>query len=170
MANDRSAACAALSQAMLFWKAEQLELNAELRRMADWVSIQNLPRISDSSLLGYRLTLLLDRIQVHFESERRVGKLLAEARDHATQEIEATRGRANREHDSLIARLEQLIASVEANSPSHWETLSHWEKLAVEFGLFVDAMEQHEEQESESIGWLLPNEAIEHVSTHEVKK
>ena len=75
----------------------------------------------------------------------------------SSPEIQAVRKQSILEHDQLMARLDDLLDRLNMPEPP----FQSWTEAMDEVGLFIDAIEQHEEHESDSIRMLMPSNAGE---------
>ena len=112
-------------------------------------SLQQTPDFAETRS---RLQSFEHRLREHFSKEHALGLLLAESRGISTPEIEELRRQADKEHGILSSRLNDLIASLSAVT----NRVPSWDSAVYEFGLLLDAIEQHEEQEADRVRWLMP--------------
>lgn len=154
---EQQRACASLRELLDEWDDEHRELDRTIQQLVDWVCGEGSPEHDRLKGITYRLRQLQLRLEEHFDKEHRLGKLLADARGASTMEIDAVCRRAAAEHSVLAERLARLIAGVERGA------FASWNDVAAEFDLLVDRIEQHEEQERQSVQWLLPLEQCDGV-------
>ena len=134
------------------WQAEHQQLDQFTEELRTWtydVAQLGIPHFGEAA---DKLTLLHGRLQSHFQQEDEIGSQLANQQSVPSVEIEATRRKAAQDHQSLSTRLDDLIDRLRQNEPP----FDSWEQAVQEVDLFIDALEQHEEQESASITWLSP--------------
>lgn len=134
------------------WKQEHEELRVFVDALTDWAADQQTEQaatLSANSALR-KLRELDARLELHFSKEAELGTLLAEAKGQSAVEVESASRRAEGDHRHLGARLHALISKIEKQDFETWGDVSR------EISLFVDALEQHESQENESVGWLMP--------------
>jgi hypothetical protein len=72
---------------------------------------------------------------------------LAQSYPPPSPEIDAVRSQSAYDHNLLLSRLDDLMQRLVETEPP----FTSWEAAMDEIGFFVDALGQHEEQESESI-------------------
>lgn len=149
---EKSHALADFEELFEQWKCEHHELDTTVQLLVDSVCGRTNVDKKRFSGIAYRLRQILLRLQEHFDKEQRLGKLLAEVRGASTIEIDAVCRRAANEHTFLTDRLERLAERIEQGA------FDDWEAAATEFSLFVDAWEQHEERQEESVQWLAPSQ------------
>lgn len=136
------------------WQQEHQQVQDHLDGILDWLSLDG--KMVDE--LGARrevvaeLERLCGRLRRHFSTESQLGTLLETVRGRQTQEIALLRARAESDQRHLMSRLkEQVNAIHEAETGTE-----AWDSAVYNFGLFVDALEQYEDQEAESVQWLMP--------------
>ncbi len=145
---------ASLNQLFDQWKDEHRELDAYVRELTNWTNQESqlsVPRFLEAVT---RLREFRDRLSAHFDKETELGNLLAKSRPGSSREIEGVRRQAAKDHSHLTKRLEALIGRME-NAEAEFDS---WSAAVYEFNLLIDVLEQHEEQEAESLGWLLPRQ------------
>lgn len=134
------------------WKLEHEELRGFVDALTDWAADQQTEQSAEHGAESTlrKLQELNDRLERHFSKEAELGTLLAEAKGQSAVEVESASKRAEGDHRHLSARLHALMSNIEKQNFETWGDVSR------EIGLFVDALEQHESQENESVGWLMP--------------
>ncbi len=132
------------------WKAEHQQLNACTAELCKWFHSQAGVVTPPFLRAAQKLGELRDQLETHFVKEDELGRLLAEARGGITTEIDGVCQERDREHVTLLARLGRLIHSLGTSQPE----FDSWDSATLEFELFVDILEQHEEREAETVGWL----------------
>lgn len=135
------------------WQEEDQELESYLDGVRDWmndVSQLGIPRFGETAS---RLQQLHKRLMLHFEREDELGEQLMEFYAGGSVELNATRRQAERDHQQLSDRLEELMVRLDALDPP----FASWEAAMNEVEAFVVALERHEDQESESVALLLPD-------------
>ncbi len=136
------------------WRSEDRGLEMRVDEVIDWmhaVSEKGIPHFGETAA---RLRPLRDRLVVHFKHE---GEMIANLAQHyptPSPEIEAVQRQARRDHEVLLERLDSLIGRL-GNPVPPFES---WQAAIAEVGAFLDELEQHEEQETESIQMLMPTE------------
>ncbi|MEO8272161.1 MAG: hemerythrin domain-containing protein [Aureliella sp.] len=135
------------------WKDEHRQIDARMEELCHWIHGQGNVVTPPFLRTAQKLGELRDQLETHFVKEEELGRLLADARGGLTAEIDGVCHKNDREHTFLLERLGQLIHSLGTAEPE----FDSWEAITREFELFVDKLEQHEEQEAQSVGWLSVN-------------
>ena len=136
------------------WRAEDCELEACLDEVRDWmreVSQFGIPHFGETAT---RLRPLRERLVRHFEREDSMIAQLAKSYPPPSPEIDAVRSQSAHDHNLLLSRLDDLMQRLNETEPP----ITSWQAAMDEIELFVDALELHEEQESESIKNLMPSD------------
>ena len=134
------------------WKAEDRELESSIDAVRDWmqeVSQLGIPHFGETAT---RLRPMRARLEVHFAHEDEMVTQLAELYPPSSPEIDAVRRQSDRDHSRLLERLDGLIDRLDQTEPP----FASWQAAMEEVELFVDVLEQHEDQESESFEMLIP--------------
>jgi hypothetical protein len=134
------------------WKAEDRALEAGIDEIRDWMHEVNQLGIPHFGETATRLGPLRDRLVAHFQREDEMISQLAELYPSSSPEIEAVRRQSSRDHHQLLVRLDDLTSRLGQIEPP----FASWQAAIDELESFVDLLEQHEEQESESIEMLMP--------------
>lgn len=146
---DHDAQCRESLEALLRqWNEEHDDLAKSIRETTLWlgqVSQRGIPRFGE---LAARLSLMRQRMKRHFEREESLGDDLQQASDCV--EVKTTRQRAINDHQHLNQRIDDLIAKLSELEPP----FDSFQQAIDQVGLFVDAFEQHEEQEAQGLQWL----------------
>lgn len=150
MTNGEQKANAELGELFSKWKTEHRELNTQLIDISRWMNDASNRSLPTYEAAISRLMQLQQKLEQHFEHEEKLGYLLARSRGSSTVEIDAVSRQVDRDHRTLAARLEAIIGLLELGQPAG----DSWPDIVVEFNLFIDALEQHEEQEESSVSWL----------------
>ncbi len=166
------------------WKVEHEQLDATMLELFQWINDPLHASRPPYSMAAERLRGLLTQLRVHFAHEESLGEMLAASHGGATHEIKGVRQRVQSEHQTLGDRLEAIIdelvrgskgsPSVSADRVSQrsfpennllpsnaddreGKESTLWGSILVQFNLFYDLLEQHEEQEEETVQWLRPS-------------
>ena len=134
------------------WKTEDRDLEVFLDEVRDWmndVSKLGIPRFGEAA---NRLQRLQQRLVKHFECEDEIICELETLYTEHSAELNAARRQASHDHRLLGERLEALIRRLDALDPA----FPSWESAMDDVELYLVALEQHEDQESESIRMLVP--------------
>jgi hypothetical protein len=146
---DHDSACReALEGLLRQWNDEHLDLAKSIRDTTLWlgqVSQRGIPRFGE---LAARLSSMRQRMKQHFDREESLGDDLQQASDCV--EVKTTRQRAINDHQHLTQRVDDLIAKLSELDPP----FASFQQAIDQVGLFVDAFEQHEEQEAQGLQWL----------------
>lgn len=135
------------------WKQEFREIADYIQACADWISHFTELELPLCAEARRRLRVLQARMQRHFERELELGQTLSSYHQGRSIEVESVRDVTLQGHKHLLARLQNLIGNLEK---TECEAID-WSSVAFELNLFLDAFEQHQEHEEESITWLLPH-------------
>lgn len=130
------------------WNDEHQDLSRSIRETTLWlgqVSQRGIPRFGE---LAARLSLMRQRMKQHFDREEVLGNDLQQASD--CLEVKTTRRRSINDHQHLTQRIDDLIARLSELEPP----FDSFQQAIDQVGLFVDAFEQHEEQEAQGLQWL----------------
>jgi len=134
------------------WKSEHAELDNYAMELARWIRDQTKRRDAQFREAVTRLNDLSSRLADHFAIEQTIGEKLIDAQGRPRPETESLHRQADRDHANIKVRLKHLSdRMLEAESEC-----DAWKSSGVELNLILDMLEQHEEQEAESVGWLLP--------------
>jgi hypothetical protein len=136
------------------WREEHRRLDQSIAELNAWMTQKSLHQSPDFAEANSRLQKFEQRLREHFAKEHEIGLLLAETRGITTPEIEELRRQADKEHGILTARLNDLIVGLSADA----NPVPTWDSAVYEFGLLLDAIEQHEEQEANRVQWLMPSQ------------
>ncbi len=132
------------------WKIEHTELDRFVGQTRLWIKEvcdRGLPRFGE---LGDKLRVLRARLQNHFELEDALASAIASQSDSV--EVEAFRRQGDRDHGQLTARLDDMIERLMAPVAP----FESFQAAVDEADLLFDTLEQHEEQEFESVRCLMP--------------
>ncbi len=148
VARLESSCLEALAPLLQQWNDEHQDLTRSIRETTLWlgqVSQRGIPRFGE---LAARLSLMRQRMKQHFDREETLGEDLQQVSD--CLEVKTTRRRAINDHQHLTQRIDDLIAKLSELEPP----FDSFQQAIDQVGLFVDAFEQHEEQESQGLQWL----------------
>jgi hypothetical protein len=130
------------------WKSEHNDLTHSIRETTLWlgqVSQLGIPRFGE---LAARLDAMRQRMRKHFDREEILNDDLQRSSD--CLEVKTTRQRSLSDHHHLTQRIDDLIARLSELDPP----FESFQQAIDQIGLFVDAFEQHEEQEAQGLQWL----------------
>lgn len=134
------------------WKEDHRKLNEffdEYRKWAYQIAQRGFPHFGETA---DRLRKLRERLETHFSHEDEICKQMAALINTTSPEAEANRRQVAGDHVNLLSRLDTLISRLSELEPP----FDSWQQAVEEVERFCDALEQHEEQESDCITWLLP--------------
>jgi len=184
MSDSTSNASEKLAEMFSVWKEQHEQLDATMLELFQWINAPLHHQSPPYSLAAERLRALLIQLRVHFAHEETLGEMLAVSHGGATQEISGVRQRVESEHHTLVNRLQAITDAIvrgseagslaragvaaEGNFPKsngprgnlddgESNEQKQWGSILVEFNLFYDLLEQHEEQEEQAIQWLRPS-------------
>jgi len=134
------------------WKTQHSELDDYALALAAWASEQSKRREAQFREAVGRINDLSRRLTDHFAIEEEIGQKLTIAQSNPSPGTEALQRQADRDHRNIRSRLKHLCdRMLEAESEC-----DAWKSSMDELNLILDVLEQHGEQELESVGWLLP--------------
>lgn len=148
VAKQESLCLEVLAPLLQQWNDEHHDLSRSIREITLWlgqVSQRGIPRFGE---LAARLSLMRQRMKQHFDREEALGDDLQQVSD--CLEVKTTRRRAISDHQHLTQRIDDLIAKLSELEPP----FDSFQQAIDQVGLFVDAFEQHEEQEAQGLQWL----------------
>lgn len=134
------------------WRQSHKELDEFFEEYRQWsyeVAQRGFPHFGEAS---ERLKRLRECLTSHFSEEDSISDELVVLSGRPTPEIEANRRQVDSDHINLLARLDTLIGELGALDPP----FESWQDAVEKVERFCDALEQHEEQESDCITWLFP--------------
>lgn len=136
------------------WKEEHCQLDQCAMELSTWLHEQSLLRTAQFREAVKRIHVLSERLSAHFAREQAIASGLVESRGWVSQESLAVQRQSERDHSNISTRLKHLIDRMQEGEAEcdAWATGVH------EMNLILDVLEQHEEQEAESVGWLLPRD------------
>ena len=137
------------------WKNQHCELDKYCMELETWIYQQSQQRISQFREAVGKLHDLQQKLSTHFEQEQVLGKEIAVAQNRPLPEAQALQRQSERDHHNISKRLKQLIDRMQ---DAEFET-DAWQSGTSELKLIIDVLEQHDEQEAESVGWLLPGDS-----------
>ncbi|MFG0261087.1 MAG: hypothetical protein ACF788_01680 [Novipirellula sp. JB048] len=138
------------------WKREHSDLQHELDVLRDWICDAAAPRAAESSDAANRLLQIRDRLVDHFVREDQIGRQLREHYPKGSLEVEASYRQACQDHEELLSEVDDLASRLdEVGVP-----FESWGEAVHEVTLFIDRVEEHEENEAEHVRWLAPPEVL----------
>ena len=134
------------------WKAEHQVLDRYTSDLSEWIDRQSKMRTSQFRETVQKLTELDEKLRAHFAREEEIGEKIRSVHCDGTPEVEAAQRQTDKDHENILNRLKHLIDRMQEAETE----CDAWKKGVYELGLIIDVIEQHEEQESESVSCLLP--------------
>lgn len=135
------------------WKAEHRDIDRYATSLSEWIAFQSKQRAQQFQETVRKLTELNERLQLHFANEKQICQHLKTSHRECPMDAEAVQRQIDRDHATISTRLKHLIDRMQ---DAEFE-LDGWKKGVHELGLIIDLIEQHDEQESESVNCLLPH-------------
>ncbi len=136
------------------WRREDCELSARLDAIRCFMVSEASPDASCCASVASRLKQFREYLVDHFGAENELSDQLAVFYPKASPEIEAMKRQSFRDHQRLLGQLDGLVADLDQS-----ELHSGLWKTAIEkVEWFVDLLEQHEDQEAESVSALMPRD------------
>jgi hypothetical protein len=134
------------------WREQHLWLNDFLDEFRRWACHHSEPDSRRYAEAAARLVQLRERLQEHFQCEDQLADHFLGAREGLSPEADANRRQVKADHSRLFKRLDGLIDEFGRRRPPY----ESWTAAVEQVELFADVLEQHEEQEADSILWLIP--------------
>ncbi|MCG8649412.1 MAG: hemerythrin domain-containing protein [Pirellulales bacterium] len=141
-----------VNEVFAVWNRENQALEAEIGRIRAWMSEVNqfgIPRFGEAATL---LNQLRSHLVNHFDCESRLCAQLSGFWDGPCPELDQMCRQATHDHAQILLKLDDLIERLQQIDPP----FASWQAAMNEVDLFVEYLEQHEEQESESLQALAP--------------
>jgi uncharacterized protein (DUF1501 family) len=136
------------------WRSEHDSLDRFAVDLLNWAHDQSKRREAQYREAVAKVSELSERLAKHFARESEIVAMLIAARGEQSPEAAATRRQSERDHTNLTCRLKQLVDRIHESQSER----DAWKTSMSELSLILDLLEQHEEQEAESIEWLIPRE------------
>jgi iron-sulfur cluster repair protein YtfE (RIC family) len=134
------------------WKEEHCELDRQAMELSVWLHDQSKLRAAQFREAVSRISDLKERLTSHFKNEELICEELLKQRGWGSHESQAVQRQSNRDHEVISSRLKHLIDRMQEGESD----CDSWTTGVRELNLILDVLEQHEEQEEESVGSLLP--------------
>ena len=134
------------------WQEEDRSLENDIDQVRDWMGEVNQLGIPHFGETATRLGPLRRRLVEHFEHEDAMIAELAKSYLPTSPEMNGVREQASRDHQQLLARLDDLIQRLSQSEPP----FESWQAATDEVELFVEQLEQHEDHETDMIELLMP--------------
>ena len=138
------------------WKSEHQEIDRYTASLSEWIAFQSKLRSKQFQETAKKLTELNGHLQLHFAREKQICHHLKTAHSECPMDAEAVQRQIDRDHAAISIRLKHLVDRMQE---AEFE-LDSWKKGVHELGLIIDLIEQHDEQESESVNCLLPHSTL----------
>ena len=139
---------------MLFadWKSQHQILDRFATDLSEWIDRQSKLRTAQFRETVQKLSDLSSQLGTHFAKEEEIGKQLRALHCGNSPEAEAAQRQSEKDHAHISSRLKHLIDRMQDAEAD----VDAWKKGVNELSLIIDVIEQHEEQESESVCCLIP--------------
>ena len=134
------------------WRAEDEALGKQVDTIRQWMrELDQLGR-QHFGETATRLRFLRESLTEHFDREAQMILALGRLYSATSPEVAAIRRQADRDHNSLLKRADDLIERLDQLEPP----FENWQQAIDEIEALVSLLEQHEANEWESIEMLLP--------------
>ena len=136
------------------WRREDGELSARLDAIRCAMVSEASPDSSCCATVARRLQEFREYLVGHFSAEDELSDQLAGFYPKASPEIEAMKRQSARDHQRLLGQLDDLVGYLGQSKPQ----FESWQAAIEKVEWFVDLLEQHEDQEAESVSALMPRD------------
>ncbi len=136
------------------WRREDGELSARLDAIRCFMVSEASPDSSCCANVARRLNEFREYLVNHFSAEDKLSDQLAGFYPKASPEIQAMKRQSTRDHQRLLGQLDELVGNLSQSKP-HFDS---WKAAIEKVEWFVDLLEQHEDQEAESVSALMPHD------------
>ncbi len=134
------------------WKEQHQILDRFTTDLSEWIDRQTKLRMAQFRETVQKLSDLNSQLSAHFAKEELIGKQLLVLHCGNSPEAQAAQRQSEKDHAHISSRLKHLIDRLQ-DAESECDA---WKKGVNELSLIIDVIEQHEEQESESVCCLMP--------------
>ncbi len=141
-----------LSRLLESWREEDQKLNVRIETIRDWMNQVNQLGIPHFGETASRLQPLRDSLLQHFTCEDEILAKLAALYGGQAPEVNAFKRQTRLDHQALLSRLDDLTRRLKEIDPP----FESWTAAMDEVDLFFEAMEEHERNEHERVGMLMP--------------
>ena len=138
------------------WRTEDRELEASVCDLREWMKEVEQLGIPHFGETATRLSPLRGRLVLHFQREDEMISQLAASLPEPSSEFDNLRNGAAYDHDSLLARLDDLSERLKETDPK----FPSWQAAMAEVKSFVDRLEEHEAMEVMNIESCLAKTAV----------
>lgn len=135
------------------WQLEDRSIESVADSLMDWmreVEQRGIPHFGETAT---KLKPFRDLLASHFDREDGILDELAMNYEDTSPEIAAIRRQTGRDHQHLLHDLDDFIERLNKLEPP----FESWQSAMREFDLYFGRLEQHEEQESESLRTMMPH-------------
>ena len=139
------------------WNTEHEAIDRYTANLSQWIASESKLRSLQFQETVKKLTELNEQLQAHFARERQLCQQMQDAHRDCPKDADAVQRQVGRDHTSITSRLKHVIDRMQ---DAEFE-MDAWKKGVHELGLIIDLIEQHDEQESESVNCLLPSASLE---------
>ena len=138
------------------WQEEHVELRQFTAELEQWIFAQTKLRANQFRETVTRLNKLNEKLQSHFAREAALCDRMQDYHCPGSEECAAVQRQCDRDHADISNRLKHLIDRMQDAEADQ----DCWNRGVYELTLIMDIIEQHEEQEAESVCCLLPFESF----------
>jgi hypothetical protein len=146
-----------LSELFEEWRTDDRKLATSIAQIRDWMVEVNQLGIPHFGETAAKLRPLRSSLETHFLREDAMLAKLAELYPSNSPEVMAFKRQTGLDHHALLTRLDKLLGRLGETDPQ----FPSWTAAMDEVDVFFEAMEQHERQESDRVGMLMPTEGGE---------
>ena len=135
------------------WQSEDRQLQSEAEKLQLWmrqVEKHGIPRFGETA---FRLGPFRELMTRHFDEEDAMLDELDCLDLPNSSALAAMRRQASRDHTHLVHQLDDFVVRLKQLEPP----FSSWQDARTEFDLFFIQVEQHEDQERESLQAIMPS-------------
>ena len=133
------------------WTSEHQVIDRFTDNLSEWIAAQSKLRCLQFRQTVEKLGELNEQLQSHFEREEEICKHLKAIHHDCPLDVEAVQRQIDHDHSDISNRLKHLIDQMQEAELE----MDGWKKGVHELGLIIDLIEQHDEQEAESVTCLL---------------
>ncbi len=133
------------------WQSEDRELEDRVDELRDWMQEVNQLGIPHFGETAGRLRPLRRLLVGHFDREDEMMAQLAKAYPASSPEVHGAQEHSTHDHLHLLCRVDELINRLAETEPP----FDSWQAAMDDVEILVEALEQHEEDESDCVKMLL---------------
>jgi predicted RNase H-like nuclease (RuvC/YqgF family) len=133
------------------WKKEHQVIDKYTAELEVWIATQSKVRAQQFQQTVQKLNELNEQLQAHFTREDLICKNLDATHRDCPLDSDAVKRQIDRDHTNISNRLKQLIDRMQEAECE----MDNWKTSVHELQLILDLVEQHDEQEFDSVSCLL---------------